>query len=492
MIDGNAYINTQTPAPFQALAARLGWQSQDYYNMRPYPTHAFGPQQWPRDKGPLPTPLPYVETLINEGAEFVFRNGNPTFAVADNPEADELLQEIIAQNALNDQWISLAEQAGNQGTIACKFSVDMENKVCPIRLTFLDVPTQCRVWCDPHDQNRFLMARVQYPYRAADGQWYYFREEWTDTLHVTYHPRLAGKADVEGYLQLAGYMETLGDGSDWEIDQQDENPFGVIPITIIRNRRAKGNPTGVGDCWKLFPLVDRLSLTMHGEDLGNQIHAQPIPVAVNATISNTGPLKPGEPIEVHSDSDESSADFKLVEPTGAAREFSHRSMDRWEDLLYRGAGLSRVDPAAVTNKGNMTEMAFKMTYGRTIATCDQKRKHWGESGMAVLFRNLLLGLQRMGGIKRAAKCDEKTVVGVEWPNYFGRTDDDLQTLTNRTGDQVDKGFLPIEDGAERVLRAEGLPDAKIKELLQKLGGVHDAKTKQLTAPPQPVQKGKPE
>ena len=64
----------------------------------------------------------------------------------------------------------------------------------PVRISFLTVPEECRVWMDPHDQQRVLMARVQYPYREAQtGRWHYFREEWTADTWVTYRPKPAGR-----------------------------------------------------------------------------------------------------------------------------------------------------------------------------------------------------------------------------------------------------------------------------------------------------------
>src|SRR6266849_6576142 len=69
-------INTRSPAPNQMECALQSWQSWDYFFSRPYTTHAFGPRQWPADKGPPPTALPYVNIVCTEGSEFVFRNGN--------------------------------------------------------------------------------------------------------------------------------------------------------------------------------------------------------------------------------------------------------------------------------------------------------------------------------------------------------------------------------------------------------------------------------
>src|ERR1035437_9854183 len=101
MTDASTLINTKSPSVGGVGLAKLAWQSYDYYEMRPYPAHAFGPQQWPLDKGPLPTPLPYVQLLIEEGAEFIFRGGEPTFTVTSDPTTNDLLAQIIKQNNLS-------------------------------------------------------------------------------------------------------------------------------------------------------------------------------------------------------------------------------------------------------------------------------------------------------------------------------------------------------------------------------------------------------
>lgn len=449
----------------------MSWMSWDYFHLRPYPTHNFGPTIWPREKGPMPTPLPYVQILITEGAEFVFRNGAPAFSVPTLPDANAWLQKRILQNGLNAQWVSLAENAAHHGAIAVKFSVDMDNARCPVRITFLDVPQQCRVWTDPHDQTRILMARVQYPYRdPATNDWFYFREEWTDESYVTFVPKKAGDKSYAGFMQLPGYGTHLGDEGDWQIAKEETNELGLIPITIIRNRAVTGNPLGVGDCWQSFRLIDRLALTMHGEDKSNQFHSDPIPVAINARIDNEGPLQSGEPLSVYSDADGSPADMKLLEPSGAAREWTHRDLDRWEELVYKQAGISRVDPATVSNKGNMTALAFAMTFSRSIATSDRKRQQWGPFGMAVFFQNMLIGLERMGGVKELRGVNDDIQVSSEFPLYFGQTDEDKSTLSTRTIAQHQAGMIPGDKASERIAIAEGVPKHEVEKF------VADAKT----------------
>lgn len=463
---GNDLINTATPAPFQLETALAAWQSFDYYHMRPYPIHAFGTSQWPREKGPPPTPLPYVGMMVSELAEFTFRNGVPTFSVPDDPDLDDFLQTIIKRNGLPSQYIPLAEDAGNQGALAAKFMVDPNDKACPVKISFLKIPTECRVWIDPHDRLNLLMARIQYPYRSlADGNWYYYREEWTDEKFVKYVPLPAGASDVTGIGSLPGYRTHLGDTDDpgrWQIESEEENPLGVIPITVIRNKAVAGNPLGEGDCWRVFRLIDRIALTLHGEDRGNQMHSEPNLVVTNADVDNEGPLLPGEPLSIRNDNPDVRADAKLLEPSGAARAYSGAYADRMEDLLYRGVGLSRVDPAAITNKGNMTSLAFAMTFSRTIATADRKRELWGASGLCLFFHQVLTALQNMGGFPQVRTWDPEMEVSCDWPTYFAETPRDLQATTDRTISQVNNHLLPHARGVERVARAEKIPPNEIK------------------------------
>lgn len=470
-IDGDQLINTKAPAPRQMEMALASWQSWDYYHNVPYPTHAFGPQQWARDKGPFPTALPYTEILINEGAEFVFRNGSPHFSVPGYPEADQFVQKIVSSNKLDELWIPLGIDAGNQGALACKWNIDLDDSRRPVQISFLDIPQECRVWVHPHDRNRILMLRIQYPYRDPNtGDWYLYREEWTENSQVTYEPVVAGKSSILSPMLLKGYSSNFGDEMAWNIVDQQVNPFGMPPVTIIRNKAVKGNPLGEGDCWRLFRLMDRIALSMHGEDKSSQIHAEPIPVATNATIDNEGPLQPGEPMSIQSSVDGVMADMKLLEPHGRARQFTHMTMDRWEDLLYKSAGLSRVNTENITNKGNMTALAFAMTYARTISTSDRKRGLWGDNGMCVAFQNILLCLQRVGGVKAVSNLPlertdgDEVIVNVKWPPYFEQTDEDKSKLTERTISQMNSMLIPHEDAIERVGRAEGVVPTEIDRI----------------------------
>jgi len=476
-------INTKMPAPRQTEMLMSGLASADYYYGRPYPRHAFGPHQWPPDKGPIPTALPYVGSIIDEGAEFVFKNGSPTFSVAGDDTSTEFLQEVIAANNLDAQWVSLAQHAANQGAIAVKFSYD-ESKPCPIRITFLDIPTECRVWIDPHDATNMLMARVQYPFRSTeDGDWYYFREEWTDDEYVTYRPLLAGAGSVSDPMMLPGYLDHLGDEGEWEIDQREPNPLGLIPITVIRNRVIKGNPLGEGDCWRVLRIVDRLALTMHGEDSANQLHSKPVTAFINAIPDNVGPLAPGEPMSVmQAEGSSGQPDVKMLTWDGSAREYTHKDIDKWEQLLYKAVGLSLVDPESVSNKGSLSEQVLRLLYQRTIATTDHKREMWGNSGMCVFLRNILLGLSRITADRRLAAISESTVVDCVWPDYFEPTDSDLSTTTDRTVSQVDNDLLTHEKAIERIGKAEKLSNEEIK--LMKSVLLSQKKAKMLAMLPQ--------
>jgi hypothetical protein len=268
---------------------------------------------------------------------------------------------------------------------------------------------------------------------------------------------------------LPNYATQLGDVEGWEVEQQVENPYGCIPITIIKNRPQKGNPYGVGDCWSAFKLMDRIALTLHGEDTANQLHSSPVTVVSNAVLDNEGPPQPGEVVSITNDrKDGAPADYKLVEPTGAAREYSHRSMDRWEELLYKMVGLSRVDPAEVTNKGNMTALAFAMTYGRSISTSDMKRKSWGQSGLCKFFANVLRAAANLRLNKAVAPFQDGATVSVDWPAYFQATDEDLGTLTDRTSAQIAGGLLTPDRGIERVALAEKIPTHEIKAMITQL------------------------
>lgn len=472
MIDPNSLINTHTKAPFQMEMALSSIQSWSYSYLHPYPEFAFGPAQWPREKGPIPTPLPYVNTIVTESAEFVYRNGVPAFSVPDAPDVNDFLQLMITRNNLTAQYIPVAEDNGNQGAIAAKFDIDLNDADKPVRFSFLKIPQECRVWLDPHDKWNILMARIQYPYRDLyTGHWMYFREEWTADLYTKYIPLLAGSSDLSGIGALPGYRTHLGDTDEpdkWQIESQEENPLGVIPVTVLRNKSVGSNPLGEGDCWRVFRLIDRIALTMHGEDRSNQQHSEPNVVAINADLDSTGGLLPGETWSVRNDNPDVEADVKLLEPSGAARAYSVGYIDKMEDLFYNAVGMSRVNPERVTAKGNMTALALNMLYLRTIATSDRKRELLGTGGYCRLFRNVLTALVNLGGVPEVKTFRPDMDISVEWPTYFAETPQDLQATTTRTIDQIQGGILPVARGAERVARAEKVPAHEIDTMIGEL------------------------
>ncbi len=492
MDDGENLIGTTAPPTGGYLHCLEAWKSFDYANGVPYPAHAFGPMQWPVDKGPRPTPLSYAKFLVEEGADFVFQGGPPHFAVPDDADADGFLQDVIRWNRLTSRYNDAARQNGHVGTMAAKFSYDAASKK-PVHITFLSVPEECRCWFDPHDSQRILMCRIQYPYRAADGHWWYHREEWTEASWITYQPRHAGDASISGATYLPGYSQSLGDGDGWEIDEVLENPFQVIPITLIKNRAVQGSPLGVGDCWGAFNLMDRIALSLHGEDRSNQKHTDPIQVVKNGLIVNDGPFLPDEPIALNNNRpDGPQAEFELVEPTGVARQWVYKSIDKWEELLYKAVGLSLVDPATLGSKGNITRLALMISYARTVATSDLKRTSYGEAGFCVFFQLMLTGLRNCGAFSQLHGYDDDSDVTCAWPDYFSETDQDLTDITNRTVTQVKNGLLPKARAATRLATVEDIPDSEHEDLLAELDAEDKAKQKRADAAQKALQATQPD
>ena len=404
------------------------------------------------------------------GAEFVLRNGVPRFSVSDDDRATQFLERVIQSNRLEKQYLDMLIAAAHCGAVAVKWNVDLEDARCPVQISVLSVPNECRFWFDPHDRTKPLMCRIQYPIRdyANGGNWAYYRQEWTNEMCVDYISRPAGIGADADITQCLEYQETFGDSEEWEVASVQANPFGVIPVTILRNRTLKGNPLGLGDCWgTAFRLIDRIALTLHWENRANQMHAMPQPVSINARIQNEGVMLPGEPLEIINDGDKN-ADYKLVEPSGAAREWTHKDIDRWTALLYEEVGLSQIDAEAIGNKGNMTELALQTAYQRTIATSDQKREQFGNSGLAIFFANMLVGLKRMGGFKEIMHVDYDVQVACAWPRYFSETPQDLADTTERTIKQVDNHLVSHEQAIKRVASVEKLPHSEHDDMIAQL------------------------
>jgi hypothetical protein len=402
--------------------------------------------------------LPYARILIDEGAEFLFRGGPPRFTAPGSQAAQAIIDQVIRDNSLGARWLSLARSAGNCGTVAAKFGLWRDvHGAERVKVSFLTAPEECRVWTDAHDYTHITMARVQYPFRdRKTNTWSLFREEWTDDEWVEFEPLSVSSAGMP-----LSWREEQDDCDQWRIAKIRENPFGVIPITLIRNRQVEGSPLGVGDCWGVFRIMDRVALTMHGQDRSNQLHSDPIRVVKNADLENQGPLLPGEAISVrNSDGSGVAADFELVEPSGAARQYVQAYVEKMEDLLYRAVGISKVDTASIANRGNLTRLAFLMTYARTISTTDRKRQAWGPDGLGMFFGTMLCGLNRAGYADARGDVGDAEVI-VQWPDYFAPTDADRKSVTDRTLSQLQAGMIAPHAAALRLAAAEGVPAADI-------------------------------
>ena len=272
------------------------------------------------------------------------------------------------------------------------------------------------------------MARVQYPYfDAQDGKTYWYREEWTDQEEVHYDP-------------IPDELFTLGkpipdeyDG--WRIRRRSRNPFGVIPITAIRNIETD-DLWGVGDLWDLYRVLDRIHLTYHLMDKSNQFDSEINPIFIDARVDESDidkPLQPGQPLQLQSDNDQNKAQVVLPEARGSLRP---AMMEYARDLrrqVLDAASSVMVEPGDLTNKGNLTVAVLQQLYLPQIEITEEKRKTYGENGLCLFLSRMAQGLQRAGVSLGVNESDEATYsVDLLWPAYFERSEDEKAAVTGRT------------------------------------------------------------
>ena len=66
-------------------------------------------------------------------------------------------------------------------------------------------------------------------------------------------------------------------------------------------------------------------------------------------------------------------------------------MEYGKDLrkqLLSGAGSVEVDPADVTNKGNLTQAVLQQLYAPQIESTSDKRRSWGDDGLCRFLGNV--------------------------------------------------------------------------------------------------------
>lgn len=434
----------------------LSKQARAYQAMNPYPRFHF--QQWmSEDRGPLPRCLPTAKSIVQRGAKWLF--GKPVQISAPKSETLEArLRDAWLDNRMDSRLVAIARDGALDGGVALKFSYQ-EGAKPEIAIQSLSIVDECRLFFHPHDCDKLLMARVQYPYfDAASGETFWYREEWTAAEEIHYL-RLAattlGNSDPDKY-----------DG--WVIDNEasQPNPFGVIPLMLIKNIETD-DQWGAADLWHpaegdgLYRIVDRINLTFHLMDKSNQFDAETNPIYIDLDVDDQDidkPLQPGQALELHSSNEEKQGKVEFPRGGNALRPAMMEYAKELRKQVLEAASSVSVDQAEFTNKGNLTSAVLEQLYQPQIEITNEKRKSYGQDGLAKFLSLITQGLENAGVDLGAGADAASAEVLIKFSPYFDLSEDEKAAKVARLQEEDIGGYLPHKRAIEEISQMEGRDD----------------------------------
>lgn len=479
---GNELINTPHQ-PERYLGIRYeAAKARAYNNLQPYPMFGFG--NWKEEeRGILPKCRPFVKHIIGQSASWLF--GRPVEFKCKNESILKNVTEVWDANQMGQKMLMASKDAGQTGGVFLKFSYNQADEV-PVRIAILDGVDHVRLYFDPHNSEKLIMVRIQYPYwNALEGKWYWFRQEWTDSLEVNYeakpHPgQNSEKPDYDPYQAVSEV-----DKSEWVESGRIPNQFKVIPGCLVKNLNEGGN-YGRGDLWGFWPIIDQLNFNADLGHKDSQRKVWPKEVYIDAAPAPgdaPGQAEANGVEEVRSlNTDGHQAKVELLEAKSPIREYMADDYDKLLAELYEAVGAVSVKPETITNKGNLTQAVLMQMYAPLIAKTAEKRECWGENGICKFLEIMCAGLSNMKVKGWVKDVDIKPV----WPTWFQLIEDDLQAMATRYSTMVEAGFTTPERATRVLAQAEGVED--IEELLKETEA-HRAEIKEENSVP--VTDGKP-
>jgi len=436
-----------------------------YHCLKPYPRFAF--TNWKtEDLGPLPRCRAMPKRVVTRGARFLFGKGIE-IRCAGNETLEAQLREWWTANQMPARCVAMATQGAIEGGIVLKFGYDPEASPA-LSIQTLSLVNQVRLYYHPHDRTRLLMARVQYPYYdATKGRSYWHREDWTAEDMVIYVP----VADDD--LGNNGNPDTY---PDWvkDADQSGPNPFGLIPIVPVKNLETD-DLYGAGDLWEYWGLVDDLNLVWYQMKRSNQFDSELNPYFIDAEIDDEDidkPAKPGQPIDLKTDPGAGEGKQAKVVFAEGGNGLRTSMMEYARELrreIEEGAGTVSIDPAAITNMGQLSQAVLTQLYTVLIETTNEKQKSYGQDGIEVFLEAVARGLQHHGvslGVNE--KVTDTYSVEIAWPAPFALTPDEKTAEVGRIQEEQVAGYTTHDRAVEQIAQIEGVRDVKaLKEELAK-------------------------
>ena len=451
-----ALINTKSMPPgLQTLRASAA-EAWAYHRGDPYPLYHF--RNWmTEDRGPLPRCLPLAKSIVRRSARFLF--GKPfRLTCAENEAWEAFLRKAWDDNQMNSRLVAMAEKAAIETGIVIKFAYDEEAET-PLTFQTLSIADQVRLYADPHDRTKVLMARVQYSYfDAAQGRTLWYREEWTADQEIHYLP-----LDLGDFSDLTISKFNPDTCEKWIVSTRQKNPFGVIPLVYIKNIETD-DFYGRLELDDLYRVLDNIHLTYHLMNRSNQFDAETNPIFIDADLDKLDidkPLQPGQPIDLQTKEDaKNQAKVSFPDGGNALRPAMIEYAKDLRQQVMAAAGSVEINQADVSHIGNLTNAVLAQMYLPQIETTDEKRKSWGDSGLTLFFSLIARGLAAAGvsGLGIDPKNPDTFTVAIQWPPYFPLSEEEMTAKVTRLQLEEEAGYLPHENAVEEVTEMEGRDD----------------------------------
>ena len=472
-------------SPKERLAIRA-WR---YWNGTAYePAYAQDYQhpyiEWDETrKGPRPRIRPVPKRIADLSATFLFgdipqlmapdseQHAEMTRKTPENTRTDtlqQLVMDIWRMNSFDANLLVEARACSLDGGTIYKFAWTPQVRTRPIAVSTLS-PFDVQVTRDPLDPQIIESVRIQFKYHdKKSDRWYLHQEVWTDDTYRIYVPLETSEND-----EIAAIRSLGGEG--WPIAEQGRNMFGIIPLVYIPNRVIKGDPDGYGDFWDLFDKIDEYNHTRWLQHHHNQTELNPATILVNAVYGGTS-IKPDDFVRLTGQN----ADIKRLETVGSMREWVEQSATDLRHEIFDGAGYDDVNPEIITNKGNLTRAVWELLNAKNIKTTQEKRVHWGENGLCVLFENILLGLSRLPDATAMYPClrsidetDQDTYdIEIRWPEFYPVQPEEMTAVISNLNMAIESGFTTRMRAVEEYATAADIHD--VNALMEDLADTHKA------------------
>lgn len=465
-IDAEALIGTRKLPPdwrFRQLKAR---EARAYHELVPYPVYGAFKEWKEAERGPTPRCWPMPRDIAETSARWLF--AKELKIETSHDRTTEILTKIWEDNKMPSVMLRAAIVAGYEGGTALFWGYDKDGPEHGVRVISYSVSDNVRLWYDPHDLRKLLMARIQYPfYNPEADKFFYWREDFTESIVVVYKP-LPVSAIWKGefYGGNPHALQTQFDETGvWEVDTEGPNPAGLIPVKEIQHI-WRGRLYGEGDMWRLFQLVDEYNLTRSVANIDNQVSAWPHRVYIDL-MSEDGEepqaVGPDSSESVRSVSTEKQGKVQLLQGNAATRQHIREHASDLSKSIRDMAGYPEIDAAAITNKGSMTEAVMRQLYAPHIHRTEEKRRNYGEYGIAPFLRDMALGL-KTAAHPEFSKVPDDLTVQIVWPAYFDLVTADLKDMVEAQDMMVESGYTTKKRAVVDVAVARGVDDI---ELLQK-------------------------